>query len=471
MIDNMFAQGQQLDWNFDPLEVLRRFPADRRALLLHSGRYDPQWSRYSILSQADNAYRFTQSADQAGQSSWLGDGSACPAASWRHRPFADLRQVFSDHDALWLGYLSYDLGRFVENLSSRAATDRSWPVIQMHRCPGWLVYDGAEQSWRAYGTWRDQPPPLHDCHAATGDYQASQIESNMAPARYEAMVRQALEYIYSGDVFEVNLSQRFSASFSGDRRGLFCQLANRSPAWYGAYLELAGADEGEVCRTIASTSPELFLALDKDGKVVTRPIKGTRPASVAAAQLEQSEKDRAELNMVVDMLRNDLGRVCAYGSLQVISPRTIESHPTVHHGVATIAGRLHEDKSLVDLLRATMPGGSITGAPKVRAMEIIDELEPVRRGPYCGAIGYVYRGCGQFNIAIRSILLETDGMGADSRGRVDFSVGGGIVADSEPADEYQETLDKAAALLGALNSSGSTSARPVAVAATAHSPQ
>lgn len=148
--------------------------------------------------------------------------------------------------------------------------------------------------------------------------------------------------------------------------------------------------------------------------------------------------------MIVDLMRNDLGRVCDYGSVQVTQPRTIESHPTVHHGVATIEGRLHRSKDIVDLLRATLPAGSITGAPKVRAMQLIDQIEPVRRGPYCGCIGYLSRHSACLSVAIRTMLVDA------SAKRVDFSVGGGVVADSQPQAEYQETLDKAAAMMSAL---------------------
>jgi para-aminobenzoate synthetase component 1 len=160
-------------------------------------------------------------------------------------------------------------------------------------------------------------------------------------------------------------------------------------------------------------------------------------------ELLESAKDQAELNMIIDLERNDLGRVCEIGSVRVTQPRTIEAHPTVYHGVATVEGRLRPDVDLLDLLRATFPGGSITGAPKIRAMEIIEELEPTRRGPYCGAIGYLSAdGHIEFNIAIRTMIMKA--------GRVHVPVGGGIVADSDPADEYEETLVKARAMLGAL---------------------
>ncbi|MEO0515280.1 MAG: chorismate-binding protein, partial [Planctomycetota bacterium] len=172
-------------------------------------------------------------------------------------------------------------------------------------------------------------------------------------------------------------------------------------------------------------------------------------AHVDPDELRDAEKDAAELNMIIDLLRNDLGRVCDYGSVRVTQPRTVESHPTVHHGVATVTGRLHVERSLRHLLRATFPGGSITGAPKVRAMQIIDELEPVARGPYCGAIGYAQleptaATTARLSIAIRTLLIDREA------GRLNFSVGGGIVADSDPAAEYDETLDKAEAMLRAL---------------------
>jgi para-aminobenzoate synthetase component 1 len=186
------------------------------------------------------------------------------------------------------------------------------------------------------------------------------------------------------------------------------------------------------------------LAVTPDRRITTRPIKGTRALLAGMdEQLRNSLKDQAELNMIVDLERNDLGRVCTIGSVKVIEPRAIEAHPSVYHGVATIEGMLREDVTFLDLLRAMFPGGSVTGAPKIRAMEIIDELEPARRGPYCGAIGYLAAdGSMQFNIAIRTMIVK-DGL-------VHIPVGGGIVADSDPAAEYEETLTKAKALFDTL---------------------
>ena len=436
----LLTNTQRLDWSLEPLDVLARFPADEPVALLHSGRLHPRWSRYSLLAKLGSAYRFAQ-----GRSQWV--GPAVRALRWTHRPFEDIAQLLVDPEALWVGQLSYDLGRYVEHLPSPPLADRNWPTVQLHHCRDYLVYDHAVQQWHAGGIWRKTPPALEALPSLEKGYDAGAPQPVMDRDRYEAMVKQVLTYIRAGDVFQVNLAQRFTAPFQGQPRALFAQLAKMSPAWFGAYLELT-RHEGEPCRALASTSPELFLHIDADRTVTTRPIKGTVPAQVNPQVLRDSIKDQAELNMVVDMLRNDLGRVCAYGSMQVVEPRTIESHPTVHHGVATLTGKLHPTRSITDLLKATFPGGSITGAPKVRAMQIIDELEPVCRGPYCGAIGYLQGQTGQFNLAIRTLLTETHGK--ELSGQVDFSVGGGIVADSNPACEYDETLAKASALLAAL---------------------
>jgi len=440
---------------------MRQWPGDWPLVMLHSGRLDADWSRYSILASPTGAFRFSEAADQGGargpngSSDWLGEPMPDGTPSWEHRPLANLRQVLGrDPHSLWVGYLSYDLGRFLETLPEHAARDRDWPIVAMQRCPGWLVHDAMTGQWYVCGEWAAHGPPRLSGEAATGTeaFGGGETVSACSASEYVQRVQRVKDCIAAGDAFQVNLAQRFSATFSGSPRGLFQQLAAGSPAWYGAYVELLHK-ENEPRRTLCSTSPELFLQVDADGRVVTRPIKGTRPATASPAELAASEKDAAELHMIVDLLRNDLGRVCDYGSMRVTQPRTIESHPTVHHGVATIEGRLHESKGVVDLLKAAMPGGSITGAPKVRAMQIIDELEPVRRGPYCGAIGYMLGGEAQFNIAIRTMLVEQpprSNKQPQGGGRVDYSVGGGIVADSDLRAEYDESLDKAQAMQNAL---------------------
>ena len=320
-------------------------------------------------------------------------------------------------DARWIGYLGYDLGRLFEKLPVRAVDDLQMPLFAftLHHVPVDLPWAA-----RAY-------------EPADG----GSFESNFSREEYIDAVERAIDYIAAGDVFQVNLSQRFTTPLTEHPSQIYERLRRVSPAMYGAYLD--HLDYALLC-----TSPELFLRVGPDRKIVTRPIKGTRDRQPGMdTQLRESPKDQAELNMIIDLERNDLGRICEIGSVIVSEPRVIEAHPTVYHGVATVEGRLRADVSFVDLLRATFPGGSITGAPKIRAMEIIEELEPTRRGPYCGAIGYLAPG-GQmeFNIAIRTMIVR-DGL-------VHIPVGGGIVADSDPIAEYEETLIKAQAMFAAI---------------------
>lgn len=397
-------------WNgLTPMEILRHCSQKQRVVMLHSGRVDARWSRYTYLATpSSDVYRF--------------DGEP------GRKPFAELRKL--DSGAMWIGYISYDIAPWIERLPTRARRDRDWPIMWFARCDACAVYDGLTRTWSNLG----------DCPKVVGPQQhafdAGPLEPMLARRDYESRVGRVKDYIAAGDVFQVNLSQRFTADFRGNPRALYERLTETSPAWYGAYLEI------DDRHTIASISPELFLDV-RGRNVVTRPIKGTRPATASPDELRDSAKDAAELHMIVDLLRNDLGRVCAFGSIDVKEPRVIETHPTVHHGVATVTGTLHDRYGLADLLRATLPGGSITGAPKVRAMQIIDELEPVRRGPYCGAIGFIHGDRACFNIAIRTLLLEDN--------QLDLHVGGGIVADSDPAAEYEETLVKAEAMKAALS--------------------
>lgn len=466
MMRPMRFHGEPLSWDFSPIEALRRWPSDLGVLMLHSGRADPTWSRYTILTTATGAYRYDGDDESDGRGAWLGEPAGSPGGDepWPKGPMRGLERIFSDRDAMWLGYLSYDLGRSIEKLPGAAVDDRGWPIVQMHRCPGWLVHDNQTSRWTACGTWHEGEsagmPDLSRLSPIEHTFEADEPVALINRAAHEAAVAKAIDYIGAGDVFQVNLTQRFTSMFRGEPRAIYESLAYESPAWYGAYLELLHgsheADSGEPARAIASTSPELFFSLDEMGQVVTRPIKGTRAAETDPVELMESAKDTAELTMIVDLLRNDLGRVCSYGSVRVPEPRVLESHPSVHHTTATVTGQLHPSKSLVDLIRALMPGGSITGAPKVRAMQIIDELEPVRRGPYTGAIGYVHSGTACFNLAIRTLLCETSG---SREGRVDYAVGGGIVADSTPRGEYQESLDKAVAMRAALS-------RPAAIKVT-----
>jgi para-aminobenzoate synthetase component I len=280
-------------------------------------------------------------------------------------------------------------------------------------------------------------------NSRVGRAPADGLISNLTHEAYLARVARVKEYIAAGDVYQVNFAQRFAAAITDDPYAIYQRLRTLSPAPFGAYL-----DVGEF--QILSSSPELFLRLDRQGRAVTRPIKGTRPRGrteaedqLLAAELSVSEKDHAELLMIVDLERNDLGRVCRYGSIQVDERYRIEAHPTVFHLVSTISGQLRDDADVFDCLRSMLPGGSITGAPKIRAMQIIDELESCRRHVYTGSLGYLgFDGTCDLNIAIRTILCR--------EGRASYHVGGGIVADSDPEAEYQETLAKGRAMRAAL---------------------
>jgi para-aminobenzoate synthetase component I len=347
----------------------------------------------------------------------------CDALAWLE---TDVRSRAGQPGTRWVGYLSYDLGRLFEALPSTAADDLRLPWFEFAR-----VDAGAVEAVAA--DLRGVEPT---------DSSPDRPSSTFTRDAYLAAVSRAIEYIRAGDVFQVNLSQRFSAALREPPEQIYARLLASAPARYGGLLDFG--DYALICN-----SPELFLRVTSDPqtgqrRVITRPIKGTRPRRPGMeAELRDSIKDAAELNMIVDLERNDLGRVCHVGSVRVTEPRTIETHPTVLHGVATVEGTLRDDVGFVDLLRATFPGGSITGAPKIRAMQIIEELEPVRRGPYCGAIGYLDAdGTIEFNVAIRTMIAK--------EGSIHIPVGGGIVADSDPAAEYDETLVKARAMFAAL---------------------
>jgi para-aminobenzoate synthetase component I len=297
----------------------------------------------------------------------------------------------------------------------------------------------------AFGLEPDEPRESAPSYPVDGGWWEGRLplRSSFTRDGYLAAVRRVREYILAGDIFQANLSQRFEAPLAVSPWALYRRLRERNPAPFAAFFDLPAA-------AIISASPERFLRVDHAGAVETRPIKGTRPRGVGPEHdaalgqaLTESAKDRAENLMIVDLMRNDLSRVCAPGSVRVPELFTLERYATVHHLVSTVVGTLAPGTGAVDLMRAAFPGGSITGAPKIRAMEIIAELEPSQRGVYSGAIGYLsLTGDLDTNIAIRSAVV--------ANGRVYFSAGGGIVADSDPQQEYRETLDKARALIDVL---------------------
>ncbi|MDH7598692.1 MAG: anthranilate synthase component I family protein [Sedimentisphaerales bacterium] len=359
----------------------------------------------------------------------------------------------------WMGFLSYDLARSIEQVRPHRLDDLGMPAIAIGLYDRLIAYDHLDcQAWLiALEIPGDEPASskldglyrlLHKadiCNSRPCGPQAMQeVRSNMSKAHYLDAVCQIKRRIVDGDVYQVNFSQRFDIPFYGRAIDLFCWQNRFNPSPYSAYLDWPPYQ-------IVCTSPELFLRIS-DGWIETRPIKGTRPrltgqdkASIEADQmgfveLISSEKEKAELAMIVDLERNDLARVCIPGTRYVPVERMIEVYQTVYHAVAVIKGRLSPDKGFADVLKATFPGGSVTGAPKLMAMEVIAGLEPTARGIYTGGIGYVgLDGNVSLNMAIRTAIIIDD--------MAFIQVGGGIVADSDPLAEYQETLSKARALL------------------------
>ncbi|EKO3437459.1 aminodeoxychorismate synthase component 1 [Vibrio fluvialis] len=344
-----------------------------------------------------------------------------------------------------LGYFAYDLGRRVERLPSLAEHDLTAPDMAVGLYEWAIVVDHQLKTARVIGQNIENAESL----LADGNQKplmpfalSSPWQSNMTPNSYREKFTQVQEYLLSGDCYQINLAQRFQAHYQGSEWLAYLKLEQFNLAPFSAFIR---TEQG----AILSVSPERFLQV-KDRIIETKPIKGTRPRSddpvvdaANAAELAQAEKDQAENLMIVDLLRNDIGRVAKPGSVHVPRLFDIESFPAVHHLVSTIRAELDSQYDCADLLRACFPGGSITGAPKVRAMEIIEELEPHRRSAYCGSIGYISRhGRMDTSITIRTLVAQNQQLYAWA--------GGGVVADSQCEAEYQETLDKLSRILPVL---------------------
>ncbi len=352
------------------------------------------------------------------------------------------RQVVSEQPfpvGAAIGYFGYDLKNVVERLPSNAVDDLGLPRCWFGFYDNLLVFDHAKKAvWEVGNTQvrRRFPARSHPPGSASG------LASDFTRDSYRDTVLRAKQYIAAGDIYQVNLSQRFQCGVDATATDVYLALRKSNPAPYSTYLDIGDAQ-------ILSTSPECFLNIH-DRHVVTRPIKGTRARGATpqedahiAAELLASPKDNAELVMITDLERNDLGRVCEFGSVRVSELVRVETYATVHHLVSTVEGVLRSDVNHVDCVRACFPGGLITGAPKIRAMEIIDELEPHARGVYTGAIGFLgFNGLTHLNIAIRTVVYQN--------GRLTFHSGGGIVSDSEPDAEYEETFAKAKGILNAI---------------------
>jgi len=458
---------------YSAVEVFQSFKDHSHAAFLDSSLIDERQGRYSfvvfdpfltlkcfqgelIVSRYSNEMRFT------------GD------------LFVEIRKLLDEYEVEntfggipfiggAIGYFSYDLKHYIEKLPSHSVNDLVFPDCYICMYDSVIIFDHInnksyisccyfpesngvknenDAERKIAEIERQLQEPLERDRISDFDIRTIMRQQfsnkyglnwNYTKEEYISTIKKAIEYILAGDIFQVNLSQRFHTKLKVPPWQLYKYLHHINPVPFGNYLDFK-----EI--VILGASPESFLKL-RGRHVETRPMKGTRPRGRTLEEgmrlkkdLVESVKDKAELAMIVDMERNDLGRVCELGSIKVSEPRVIETYETVYQTTGTVEGTLRSDKDRMDLLKACFPGGSITGAPKVRAMEIIDELEPTRRSVYTGSVGYLsFSGEMHLNIVIRTILIKND--------MAYFQVGGGILADSIPEKEYEETLDKARALL------------------------
>lgn len=444
-----------------PEAVWAAWPTQRPVAAIWSGA-EAQASRWIILAEPESAQIHQQPAEAIAL--LTAHATAAPAPFDR----SSLEPHAPPFLGGWIGQLSYHLGQALEPASGTPAQPASaWPAAAWFSCPRAWVFDRLRQTWWAVGPsdWTRHPPDLDPATFSdqTPRFKLGPLRPTMPTADYQAAVRRALAAIAAGDIYQVNLAHALRGRFTGSTRALFAALAEQLRPWYGAYLELPDSAAG-CRRAIACASPEQFLSFDPSTRrVETRPMKGTRRADADPAELRDNAKEQAELCMIIDLMRNDLGRVAAVGSVTVAHQRAIEHHGRpatpgappagVWQATATISATLRPDLSLADLIRATFPGGSITGAPKIAAMRHINRLESFARGPYCGLVGYV-SVCGHAaaNIAIRTALIEGEpdraspARDAIRAGTLTYPVGAGIVADSDPLAEWRETLDKAAGI-------------------------
>jgi para-aminobenzoate synthetase component 1 len=464
---------EEIDFKLSPLDAFELFKEKQFSFFLDSGMDPHKLGRYSFIGS--NPFLVLGS-----RGSEITVAQGAEKSRLKGNPF-DVLNHFLEVYRLEsraspvpfiggaVGYFSYDLCHFIERLPSTAIDDLKLPECYFGLYDLVLAFDNRQGKAYIISTGFPElregkrieraAQRLNEVKDKLAGVSGSGTEAALTPIslptasaslrggfthrEYVDAVEKARQYIIAGDIFEVNLSQRFEAELSITPYELYQRLRQINPAPFACYL---GFDEVAV----VSASPERFLRVRGDW-VETRPIKGTRPRGktpeedeALAKKLLSSAKDRAENIMIVDLERNDLGRVCRFGTVKVTELAILEVFPTVFHLTSTVEGKLREGKNSIDLLKATFPGGSITGAPKVRAMEIIDELEPTRRSVYTGSIGYLsFNGDLDLNIVIRTFIVKG--------GKAYYQVGGAVVYDSDPEAEYQETLDKAKALVNATN--------------------
>lgn len=450
--------SRQLDWTLSTAALFEHFANDTWAILLDSANAPHQDARFDIICANPIATLVTQG--ERSDIKLIDTSLSLPEAIDPNRDPFELLNTLLTHwysksfDCVLpfsggaMGSFSYDLGRRIESLPITAKQDIQLPEMNIGFYDWALVFDYQAQCWHL----------LHYLGEAALDIELNRIQDKITKkpnsatfvltspwtaqidkAQYTAKFAAVQAYLHSGDCYQINLTQRFEACYQGDEWPAYCQLRRANKAPFSAFMRLPQ-------NAILSISPERFIQL-RGVDIQTKPIKGTLPRHSdptldiqAANTLANSPKDRAENVMIVDLLRNDIGKVAAAGSVRVPYLFQIESFPAVHHLVSTVTAKLDAKYCASDLLRAAFPGGSITGAPKIRAMEIIEELEPSRRSLYCGSMGYLSQdGQMDTSITIRTLIAEG--------GKLYCWAGGGIVADSNVDAEYQESFDKVSQIL------------------------
>lgn len=473
--------GEKTVSDFNPSRFFRSLYGDApNAFLFESGKGPEATARYTMLGRP-NARSLLADHDQVivSNNGTRKVKAGSPLSALDHLNFEVHGAPFHYAPHFWggwVGIIAYEMARHLDGINLRpkegldipllhfVQVDRLWiydhttgvlKMIVSEKCPGdpEAHYETIRREIQKH--W--QQAELYLKPSTGSDYWAAptptngngcSLHSNLSKSQYIQMVERAKSYIEEGDIYQANLAQRFETTFKGNSFDLYEHLRWVNPSPFSGYMKL-----GDL--TLVSSSPERLVKVDQ-GVLETRPIAGTRPRGrdskeddLLTHELLLNEKEKAEHLMLVDLERNDLGRICEYGSVRVTDQMFVEQYSHVSHIVSNIRGVLKPGIALKDILNAVFPGGTITGCPKIRCMEIIDELEPVTRGPYSGSFGYIgFAGTLDLNIIIRTILIKED--------KAYFHVGAGIVADSDPAREYQETLDKAAAMINVLTGNRET---------------
>ena len=463
----------KIETSLTAIELFRMIENETMSFILESSLYNEKYGRYSIISSSPfETVKFSEDP-------LCFDKFEKIMNNYSGKKYGGSLPFYAGA----VGYISYDAGRCIEKLPQAALKDLDIPDLYFGLYDWAFVVDHKDNSVyitsadidkekeESITDFRKKQISLYEKSIKTGmtpeeiatleitvaenkntpgdekiklsEKETVSLRSNFTKQGYIDTIKTVKEYIKSGDIYQANLTQRFKGRTSRTASDIYMNLREVSPTIFGGLLNFSDVN-------VISNSPERFISI-RDRKIETRPIKGTRPRgknefedNKLVEELKNSEKDKAELLMIVDLERNDLGRISKIGTVEVPELFAIEKYANVSHLVATVCGCLDDEFSIYDAIKATFPGGSITGAPKIRSMEIIEELEPTRRNVYTGAIGYInFDSSADFNIAIRTIIKKDED--------ISFQVGGGITWDSDPEAEYQETIDKAGSIIKALN--------------------